>query len=175
MGLFKPADGPTSPPPPDVQPDWYERFFMCVFKLDGWRGCWVWTGPFDGSGYGMFSWERQSKTGGRTAAQRAHRFAFEKFLGATIPESLVVMHACDAPQCVNPMHLSLGTIDCNMADRNRKGRQARGERAWRSRLTADQVLEIRASTEIATRLATRYGVSLPVIYNIRARRIWRHI
>jgi hypothetical protein len=161
---------------PDTTPEWYDRFFANVFKFSAnVRACWIWTGAFDGDGYGMFSYGRVSKTGGRTAAQRAHRFVFEKFMGAPIPGDLVVMHMCDTPQCVNPLHLCLGTIDDNMADRNRKGRQARGERNRGARLTEAQVLEIRASTEHPNILAERYGVSAPLIYNIISRRIWRHI
>lgn len=175
MPLFHKHEGPIAAPPPDVLPDWHTRFFMRVFKFGDRNGCWIWTGPFDECGYGMFSYERASARGGRTAAQRAHRFLFEKFLGTSIPGGLVVMHACDTPQCVNPFHLSLGTIDDNMIDRNSKGRQARGERNANAVLTEGDVLSIRASTDHADALAARFGVSAPLIYNIRSRRIWRHI
>lgn len=180
MSLFTKAENTSGlgkkPAPPDVLPEWHRKFFANVFRISrSPQACWIWTGPFDGCGYGMFSHDRISKSGGRTAAHRAHRFLYEKFLGVEIFGGLVVMHSCDTPQCVNPLHLGLGTIDDNMADRNRKGRQARGERAHRSRLTETQVLEIRASDETAVRLAARYQVSTPIIYNIRARRIWRHI
>lgn len=42
-------------------------------------------------------------------------------------------------------------------------------------LSADQVLEIRASADPATDLAARYGVSRSTIMNILNRRTWAHI
>ncbi len=175
MNLFvavAPFDGYIKP---DVAtPDWYPRFFASVYRFSR-KGCWIWTGPFDACGYGMFSYDRKSSTGGRTAAVRAHRFCLEQYQGIKIPNDMVVLHRCDTPQCVNPVHLLVGTIDDNMADRNSKGRQARGEKNAIAKLTTQQVLEIRASDLRPMDLAAIYGVSPGLISNIRARRIWRHI
>lgn len=178
MALFKPAKWNGALPPADIAPAWQERFNASVFiffRQNRHRECWIWTGPFDGSGYGMFSFNRQSAGGGRTAAVRAHRFALEQFIGCTLQPELVVLHGCDTPQCVNPLHLRVGTIQCNMDDRNAKGRQARGETNSHAKLTEIDVIAIRASSEDWQALARRYGVTRPTIYNIKARRIWRHI
>lgn len=176
MTLFHLHEGPSAPPPASIQPPWWDRFFMCVWSPGrNPDACWIWTGPYDGCGYGMFSFGRIKTSTGRKSAERAHRFLISHFLQWEIPESLVVLHACDNPPCVNPLHLSIGTIDCNMADRNRKGRQARGSRSAKAILTESDVLAIRESTETPNEVALRYGVSAPLIYNIRARRNWTHI
>jgi hypothetical protein len=77
-------------------------------------GCWEFQGARNGRlKYGNLSF--------RGRYQPAHRVAYELTNGA-IPEGLVVMHSCDNPPCINPEHLSLGTIADNNADRDRKGR-----------------------------------------------------
>ena len=162
--LFHPAMGTSLPPPPDVFPDWWERFFAKVYRTSS---CWIWTGALDDSGYGLFKY--------CNVAYRAHRFSLEQFLGFSIPDGLQALHVCDFPPCVKPLHLSIGTLEDNMADRNAKGRQARGETNSHAKLTEQQVLEIRASDQHPNVVAAIYGVSPSLIYSIVSRRIWRHI
>lgn len=91
------------------------RFWSKVDKTDG---CWLWKGSLDKDGYGKFSVEQQTL--------RAHRIAWIISFGDIAP-GLCVCHTCDQPTCVNPAHLWLGTPTENAADRDRKGRQAKGE------------------------------------------------
>jgi hypothetical protein len=60
-----------------------------------------------------------------------------------------------------------------MRDMIEKGRQARGERVHRARLTADQVRAIRASTDSERTLARAFGVTSTNIHHIRNRKNWR--
>ena len=53
------------------------------------------------------------------------------------------LHTCDYCLCVNPFHLKLGTLADNIRDMVQKGRQAKGEKNGRSKLSGKQVLEIR--------------------------------
>jgi hypothetical protein len=161
-----------------------DRFLSKINKTEG---CWLFTGCRNKKGYGLF-WLGITRVGGMTAA---HRFAYETFNGP-ITAGLMVLHSCDNPPCVNPAHLFLGTALDNNLDRQRKGRSAtgdrsgsrtkpqsrpRGEQAARSVLTADDVRTIRATYGIRTgaELAAEYGIAKPTVYNIVARRIWKHI
>jgi hypothetical protein len=86
-----------------------------------------------------------------------------------------VLHICDNPGCVNPAHLLLGTHADNMADSADKGRK-RGELAGRAKLTEEQVLAIRADLQTAYKdIAAKYGIVVPTVKDIKARKIWKHI
>lgn len=146
-----------------------DRFWAFVAKGDG---CWLWTGAINlGNGYGTFGLDRETMRG-------AHRVAWELTNGP-ISDGLYVMHRCDNRRCVRPDHLELGTHADNMADMAAKGRGAkeqpgqRGELSTNAKLTADQVLAIRASDDRHTALAARYGVSDTLIRQIRQGKAWR--
>lgn len=51
----------------------------------------------------------------------AHRLSYESTNGK-IPAGMHIMHSCDNPACVNPMHLSAGTAKDNMQDCSSKFR-----------------------------------------------------
>lgn len=107
----------------------------------------------------------------------AHRFMWERANGS-IPDGLCVLHRCDVPACVNPDHLWLGTNADNMADCVAKGRQARGERHGRSKLTEADVRAIRAAVargEFHGRIAARFGVGNQLVSRIATGRSWAHV
>jgi len=82
--------------------------------------CWEWDAGRDADGYGKFAVGH----GGQDQTHlRAHRFAYETFIGP-IPDGHVVMHTCDNPGCVNPAHLRVGTPRDNNDDKVRKNRHA---------------------------------------------------
>ena len=97
--------------------------------------CWLWTASRAPKGYGHI-W-----IDGRV--QRANRVAYELTHGP-IPDGQMVRHKCDNPACCNPAHLELGTNKDNMRDRAERGRTSRGEHRPASKLTTEQVAEIRA-------------------------------
>lgn len=141
-----------------------ERFWPRVSKTPT---CWLWQGGKSPKGYGKF-WIANKDI-------RAHRQAWV-FTHGPIPIGLVVCHRCDIPSCVNPEHLFLGTQDDNVRDCVIKGRQARGETQSASKLTAEQVLAIRAIEGVSQReLARRFGVTHALIGYVQRRAIWRHI
>ena len=143
-----------------------ERFLA---KVDRSGGCWLWTRARDKDGYGLMrAWGNQ---------WRAHRLSYHLFRGP-IPNDTVVCHACDNPSCVNPDHLFLGTNTDNTADRNRKGRTARGEQTAHNKLTAEQVRELRCRYETGEKmacLARAFGVTQATAWSIVRRQSWKHV
>src|SRR6266702_5043409 len=75
--------------------------------------CVEWTGTRNRRGYGN-AWSE-----GRFV--NAHRLAWIERYGP-IPKGLWVLHLCDNPPCINPIHLFLGTRSDNAADMVAKGR-----------------------------------------------------
>ena len=131
--------------------------------------CWEWTGSLTNQGYG------QLEVSGVTF--KAHRLSWLLFNGGRLI-TLGVLHKCDNRKCINPDHLFLGTNADNLADRQAKGRQARGESHARSKLTMKDIRRIRKLVANGTRqsvLAKEYGVNFSTIFNIIKRKTWKHI
>ncbi len=145
------------------RPEPIDRVMAKVEKLA--TGCWAFRGNLIGP-YGVISHGYRNLY--------VHRVVFEKEHGP-IPNGMEVCHTCDNPPCCNPDHLFLGTQLENIQDKINKGRQTRGEGVGISKLTAERVLEIRASSESGRVLGKRYGVSNVQIGNIRSGKQWRHV
>ena len=90
-----------------------DRFWSKVDQTG--TGCWEWQGTRMAAGYGKFSYQGKS--------MYAHRMAWQLSNGS-IPEGLYVLHRCDNPSCVRPVHLFLGTQRVNMHDAIEKGRMS---------------------------------------------------
>ncbi|MDB5584345.1 MAG: hypothetical protein JWR80_9521 [Bradyrhizobium sp.] len=129
------------------------------------EGCWEWTGPRTDKNYGIFFM--------RGKRFLAHRYSYELANGP-ISDGLHVLHECDNPPCVNSSHLHLGTHHDNMMEAKERGRfnNATGEMHGMAKLTAEQVMEIRSSTEPRRDLALRYGVRVGTIYKILSGASW---
>lgn len=78
---------------------------------------------------------------GKGVSKAAHRLMYECVYMESVP---VVLHSCDNPSCVNPLHLRGGTKADNNKDRAIKGRSAKVVPS-RQRLTQDNILFIRAN------------------------------
>lgn len=104
--------------------DLIEHFWK---RVDTTGDCWLWTGEVNNKGYGVY----MVYEGDGREKLLAHRFsALMSGLPIDGPDS-VVMHACDTPRCVRPLHLSIGTQTDNIRDAKAK------ERLDLSGLTAD--------------------------------------
>lgn len=172
--------------------DAFDRFVSRIDMQD--VGCWLWTGMRSASGYGVF-YRR-----GRPRVVRAHRHAYELFVGQV--GEMFVCHRCDVRACVNPGHLFLGTAADNNADRRAKGRSATGanngaytrperrpsgdrhgrrtsphqtarcERHGRAKLSRESVAAILAMSGTSTDIARLFGVSRSAVSLIRRGKTW---
>lgn len=162
------------------------------------RGCLLWTGATNSHGYGTI---RRGLPDQKTIG--AHVAAWELEHGP-VPEGLCVLHECDVRRCVNVAHLFLGTKVDNNADRDAKGRtargdasgrrkypnrwpdgdlcpperKARGERQGLAKLTEEQVREIRrlrADGLGVQEIADRFAIRKTNVSAICLRQTWKHI
>ena len=151
------------------------RFWSKVQKLPEPNDCWVWTGFLNEKMYGRFSIRKNRKS----TLIFSHIYSWELYSGRPVPKdcSIVVCHKCDHPWCVNPQHLFLGTQQDNIDDKCAKGRQAKGETHGLSKLTEEQVKEIRSLYPKINgkQLAKMYGIADVNIYKLLKRETWGHI
>ena len=139
------------------------------------NGCWEWMSTTK-KGYGVFESGSVSMAARKSSKRGAHQVSYEAYNGL-IPKGQVVRHTCDNSLCINPDHLILGTQADNVADREARGRRKgiNGELIGTSRLTAAQVLEIRASDLSYAQLAEKYGVDKSTIYCVKTGKSWKHL
>lgn len=137
--------------------------------------CWVWTA---GCMSGKFKYGLIRIRGRNTAA---HRLSYEVHVGS-IPVGLRVLHHCDNPPCVRPVHLFVGTARDNTRDMMQKGRGTyvarRGAENGYSKLTEAQVRRIfamRAEGIAEPALAQSFGCSTSQISAILRRKAWGHL
>jgi len=138
---------------------------MGKVQVNNITGCHSWTGYLDPNGYGRFAWSIYK---GGNEMEVSSRAAYRLFNGE-IPNGMFICHKCDNPTCVNPDHLFLGTQDDNMRDMAVKFRS-------RTKLSGQDILDIRNSDESSRGLARKYGFrSHKSIYNIKNRLSFDHV
>ena len=132
--------------------------------------CWPWTGSTSGRGYGRFAIDG-------TLKDYAHRVAWELANGP-VPKGPQVLHKCDNPPCCRPDHLFAGTLQDNLSDMVRKGRQRKGESKPNAKLTETTVLKARALRAAGwsyAALGRRFGVNHDTVRVACLRITWRHV
>ncbi len=151
-----------------------DRFWPKVIKTDG---CWLWNGAKLPSGYGHLN----IRINGSWKTIYAHRLSWILNYG-DIPAGMDVLHHCDNPPCVNPLHLFIGTMADNIRDRDAKHRGVwlSGDKSHSTKISDEQIREIRNYIPIRKRgcnkrLAIRFGTSKEYICNIRCGRERRNV
>lgn len=123
--------------------------------------CILWTKAKNKAGYGI------------TWANNKWEYAHRAVVNASKGD--VVLHTCDNPSCVNPEHLIIGTHKQNSFDMVRKNRQAKGEQAGNSKLTQEQVTEIRKLKQklSSRKVASLFSISKTNVLDIWNNKIWK--
>jgi hypothetical protein len=116
--------------------------------------CWVWQWRIGPDGYGVVHVRRSPR--------QAHRVIYESHVGP-IPAGLDLDHLCRVRACVNPAHLEPVTRAENI------------RRGTATKLTIDDVIEIRASSLSQRSLARSFHVSPAAIQSIKEGRTWRGV
>ncbi len=143
------------------------RFWAQVDTSAGPGACWPWRGKVNESGYGVFLHAPAS----RYACALAHGVPMDS-------ESLVAMHRCDNPPCVNPNHLKWGSRADNNRDMREKGRISRGAARWNAHLTPALVVEARfrvSAGESRASVARSFGICASAIDDAVAGKTWSHV
>jgi len=150
-----------------------ERFFCKVEIGENENDCWRWLASKKKLGYGEFNFKNKKIL--------AHRFSYEYHNNCQIKDKMLILHNCDNPECTNPKHLREGTHKENNKDMMLRNRQhnCKGEECYLSKLTEQQVIEIRsryANEDTSKRkLAKEYNVSAFAIGSIINRKTWKFI
>jgi len=143
------------------------RFLTKVIKCE--NGCWEWNACKDTGGYGMIKIQKKTYL--------THRIAYELWKGK-IPAGQLVRHKCDVRNCVNPEHLEIGTHKDNSRDCLERNRHLVGEKQLASKLTEDDVREIRILRGFGftlKELGNMYDVSGTTIWYVSVGKHWKHI
>lgn len=133
------------------------------------NGCIEWAKQKDTDGYGRISINNYP--------HMVHRVSYELYIGP-IPPGVLVCHSCDNPSCFNPEHLFLGSCAENLKDMVLKGRKPRGEKVHNSKLTENQVKEIKRRLnegEKVSSIVKDYPVHGRAIRLIQAGINWKHV
>lgn len=128
--------------------------------------CLLWPFAKTNAGYGVIRMDGKNVVVSRYVCERVH--------GRPPTPEHEAAHSCGNGHlgCVSLKHLSWKTPVENQADRIIHGTTNRGERHGMSKLTKQDVLNIRSSQETNVALAHRYGVGVGSINNVLARRTW---
>ena len=157
----------------NLSPEQIKFFWERVDQTGGPDECWNWTKSCYASGYGAVTYNYFT--------HHANNLALRLGTGPP-PDNLRknALHKCKlSRKCCNPAHLYWGTHKENGEDKVKDGTSARGETNGDSKLTEEQVLEIRKKyvprKYPLTKLAKEYKVAKSTILKIVNRKTWTHI
>lgn len=151
---------------PPGKPLRYLRETVLSYEGDA---CLPWPFRRGASGYGQIVFRGRHRPVSNVVCELAH--------GPAPSPTHQAAHGCGNGHlgCVNKRHLRWATPAENAADKILHGRAPIGESNPRAKLTAAKVRAIRLDRRPASVVASAYGISRQVIWNIRTLKGWRHV
>ena len=125
--------------------------------------CILWPWGTHGGGYGSV---------GHGKRKGVHVLVCRNVHGEPPSSKHEVAHSCGVRRCINKRHLRWATKSENMADKLIHGTHNRGERGGLTKLTKEQVIEIRTGKRRQTALAKEFGVTVATINDAKHHRTW---
>lgn len=117
--------------------------------------CWIWTRAKNKGGYGQI-WVKHP----RPRLRSTHIVFYERKYGP-VPEGMELDHLCEVKSCCNPDHVEPVTH----AENVRRGRN--------TRLTVEQVQQIRESSGTQREIAKVFGVNQSLVSLIKSGKRWK--
>lgn len=155
-------------------------FWRRVKKSDR-DSCWPWAGATAGGqrigGYGVFSISRNHGLKNRSFYTHRVSYCLSKNISIdSLNSKIEIRHKCHNPLCCNPNHLCSGTHRQNVHDSLLSGRIARGEDVAGSKLTKQNIIEIkkelRRGDKTHKEIAEKYNVCRTTISLISSGKNW---
>jgi len=126
------------------------------------NGCINFIGCRDSRGYGFCRDSQLRKQ------EYAHRLAYRTFV-ADLPQGKIVLHKCNNPSCINPLHLVAGT---NQENSDQMVREKRHRTVTRPKHSLEKIASIKADLrdgKTAYSVSKSTGVSEQYVNHIRRR------
>ena len=137
-----------------------DRFWQRINKTDS---CWLYGE--NSTRYAQFILDDGSSI-------KAHRYSWV-LGGGKLTDHDILLHSCDIRNCVNPSHLSLGTIRSNAQEMFSKGRNYGGYAQQAAKISKQDLKKILQALDagiIAKIIAGKYGLTAKTVSTMRVTR-----
>ena len=157
----------------NIVPNNIKRLFGTIGEISS-CGCYLTSGN-DRHGYSQTT----ISNNGKQYNVFLHRLMYWASNTQLDMNSLVIMHSCDQRNCINPDHLTLGTVRENNKDRDIKNPTTKGEGKSNAKLTEEQVKEIidlyDTGKYTQSQVADKYNVTQTTISHILTNKSWSYL
>jgi len=145
--------------------------FLATAILHTGDECLLWPFSVNKNGYPQMRWDGTCREVHRILCKLAHG----EPRGGAASKRHDAAHSCATPRCISPQHVRWKTRKENIAEGTNHTNAQSGERNKMARLTAEQVLAIRADPRSGSAISRDYGIAQGTVSNIKLRQRWRHI
>lgn len=138
-------------------------FFLKQTTQNG--DCLEWIRALNTDGYPRTVWK--GSTNGKV-----HRIVWELF-NKEDATGKIVRHLCNNPKCINPKHLSIGTIADNIRDRDLANRHGARKITPKDVLTICALYKTKRYTQ--KEIGTLFGINSRTVSSVINGKHWKHV